>query len=423
MDEDDKQFQESQSEELIHKNIGWKEQFSVLIKLFKYLVVVLFVVAPFVGFWLGMEFQKGASEIKKLQIRDTIEKETNKKSDDVAYEKEILSDWDLYQNDEFGFAFRYPKEWELSVKDKRDGNNNFSSIAGYAWREPSSVLEIRVVDPLEYDNRFIVRYKKNELDRIVLREGDSTYDLQLTGGIKGTVYENKGAVVPDDSSGEYDVFIVRYEGDLLELSPPGKFNDLYKKVASTISFISKNPINSLAPIDIVKSDLILYFNNLYECSSAKDEWKCFDEDLNISEKEIGQNPRVYDVTVYKEGRVFTFFSDITGDGHDDATVMIYYKRFSSADVYKQSVFVLTRDFSITGDPERDIFILYLNEVGSRGQSVRGFNEIVPLEFWVNGTLDIGSPNYGSPTSNPRPCNQLVWNDERKIMSSLRVECR
>lgn len=404
MDEDDKQFQESQSEEPVHKNIGWKEQFSVLIKFSKYLVIVLFAVAPFVGFWLGVEFQKGASEIEKLQIRDTIEKETDKETVDTS------SDWNLYQNDEFGFSFRYPKEWELSVKDRRDGNNDFVSIAGYAWREPSSVFDIRVVDPLEYDNRFIVRYKKNELNRIVLREGDSTYDLQLADGIKGTVYENKG-VVPDDSLEEYDVFIVRYEGDLLELSPSRKFNELYNKIASTISFISKNPINSLAPIDIAESELIPYFNNLYECSSAKDEWKCFDEDLNISEREDG-------VAAYKEGRVFTSFSDITGDGHDDATVMIYYKRFSFDDVYGRSVFVLTRDFSITGDPERDIFILYLNEISGRG-SGQSFKKIVPLESWVDGTLDIGSPDYPIIDVVNGPFNQLVWDGESKSISLVR----
>lgn len=408
MDENENQSQDVQPEKITQENSDWKNRFPSLIKIIRYLAIVLFVVALFVGFWLGMEFQKKSLGIEKMQVKDTIETDIDKEDVEVTYGEKIPADWNLYQNDEFGFAFRYPKEWELSVKDRREG-------------KPDSVLEINVVDPLEHNNRFIVRYKQNELNRIVLKWSDKTYNIQLIGGIVGTVYEGKG-MTPPDSVEEYDVFVVRYEGDLLELSPARKFDELYKNIASTISFTSNKKLNSLVYIGITKADLIPYFNDLYECSSAKDEWQCFDENLNIAERQSGKDSNVYDVIEYKEGRVFTSFSDITGDGYDDATVMIYYKRFSVDTFYMQSVFVLTRDVSITGDPERDIFKLFLSWVGNSGQSVSGFKEIFPLEAWVDGVLNIGSPNYRPPTINLRPCNQLVWDDKGKMMRLLQIEC-
>ncbi len=100
------------------REISLKEQFTTVTTLSKYLALALFIALPFIGFWLGLQFQKvdSAESVGKYES-PVVASPQNKPSESlvtVVGEKEVdatstgITELKTYRNEEHSFEFKYP---------------------------------------------------------------------------------------------------------------------------------------------------------------------------------------------------------------------------------------------------------------------------------------------------------------------------
>jgi hypothetical protein len=125
------------------------EEGSVLNKvtpLSKYLAMILFIILPFIGGWIGynsspekvVEVERVV--VKEAEVAKKVTQVTEVEEDDVRYisvEKglpehrsytydlgEDKTGWLLYENEEFGFSFLYPPDFEIIAKTIDDDSSS-----------------------------------------------------------------------------------------------------------------------------------------------------------------------------------------------------------------------------------------------------------------------------------------------------------
>lgn len=131
----------------------------------KIIAAVLFITLPFVGFWVGMEYQEAIMPVKTPFNVETSILDVST----ITPTPDETSSWKTYRNNEHGFTFQYPGEWKLDQKedvlgttltflDGNEGTNadnilitpRFILFSGY-FHEP---LLNRKLSYTEYLNRF-----------------------------------------------------------------------------------------------------------------------------------------------------------------------------------------------------------------------------------------------------------------------------
>lgn len=79
------------------------KQFTTVTRLTKTLAMIIFVVFPFVGFWLGIKYQGTQTSIYSASQKNS-----------VPSSKTL--EWKTYTNGKYNFAFKYPQDLLLDVR-------------------------------------------------------------------------------------------------------------------------------------------------------------------------------------------------------------------------------------------------------------------------------------------------------------------
>jgi len=86
------------------KKIDWLK----VTPLSKILAMILFILLPFIGFYLGIEY--GHTRLKILETKKwLVEYQANLLQESQSESQNNLADWQTYRNEEFGFEFMYPE--------------------------------------------------------------------------------------------------------------------------------------------------------------------------------------------------------------------------------------------------------------------------------------------------------------------------
>lgn len=99
---------------------------STVTPLSKYLAIALFIILPFIGFYLGMLYEKSANNI--MSYDDTIELSTTSTNNTTEPAGEQsnqnnpyrIDQWNIYQNNEIGIKFLYPSALESTQTISND---------------------------------------------------------------------------------------------------------------------------------------------------------------------------------------------------------------------------------------------------------------------------------------------------------------
>lgn len=83
-----------------------KFEWNQVTPLSKYLVMALFITLPFIGFWLGMQYQK--------QLLFTTNQNVNSNQ---------TNDWKIYSNKQDNYSFQYPSGWIIRPNSSKTQQN------------------------------------------------------------------------------------------------------------------------------------------------------------------------------------------------------------------------------------------------------------------------------------------------------------
>jgi len=89
--------------------MSFKEQFTTVTPLSKGLAMVVFVILPFAAFFLGVNYGQ-----QSLPPTQTI---VSSVADDII---NVPDEWVAYENEEYGFRFIHPEEWELDITERKE---------------------------------------------------------------------------------------------------------------------------------------------------------------------------------------------------------------------------------------------------------------------------------------------------------------
>jgi hypothetical protein len=111
----------------------------------RYLALVIFVVLPFVGFWLGVEhseqFREFETSMTVSEVPTLSSLEKGNLADNATttslYSASSDSVWTLYINEKAGYAIEYPPDWSIAEKgdvvelrySEKDSSDNFGEDA------------------------------------------------------------------------------------------------------------------------------------------------------------------------------------------------------------------------------------------------------------------------------------------------------
>jgi len=125
-----------------------KQQFTTVTRFSKIVALILFIVLPFLGFYLGMQYSKAINTTQPNQISEnnatpivcTQEAKVCPDGSSVGRtgpscefaECPVLKDetasWKTYTNNQYGFEFQYPAEWGDITEHQSKVTNDFNSL-------------------------------------------------------------------------------------------------------------------------------------------------------------------------------------------------------------------------------------------------------------------------------------------------------
>ena len=99
----------------------------------KYLALTLFVTLPFLGFYLGIQYQKMKTYISMRVPSQRIEQQSN--TNKVPFLKEFsaisahqdMTNWNTYSNNNLNISLKYPEDWEIEVYPADITDKEFSN--------------------------------------------------------------------------------------------------------------------------------------------------------------------------------------------------------------------------------------------------------------------------------------------------------
>ena len=86
----------------------------------KHFAVVIFIILPFIGFYLGAMYAF-ENIVEMEEVNDNQIKEVKVNNESV---KNVL-DWKLYKNEEYGFQFYYSNDWKLDTTNNVNLSKEF----------------------------------------------------------------------------------------------------------------------------------------------------------------------------------------------------------------------------------------------------------------------------------------------------------
>jgi hypothetical protein len=182
-DMEGEEAQSIQPEEQSHDE-KWYVPLTRVTPLAKYSAMVLFVVLPFVGFWLGVEYGRGNDNVLESIAAPRLVPTTdvgqgtslNELADDMKLDSS--DDWLVYSNQMHGFSFSYPSSWNIA----EDLSDNYSDYVLVELRECTREKERLTSDSCSYFSvqaqlekqhdtidEWYDAYKKDEYTQMFLR--------------------------------------------------------------------------------------------------------------------------------------------------------------------------------------------------------------------------------------------------------------
>lgn len=139
-----------------------------------------------IGYWAG-------SQSEQLQESDTVEVIDTDQAPPVPVlpgetvdsgketETDETADWKTYTNDEYGFSFKYPGDWE--VRDLTSSNQHISDLLGFFGCNPATTVEdsfylVQVKSTLSGDEieNILQAISNNSNQELVSNNNISVYD-------------------------------------------------------------------------------------------------------------------------------------------------------------------------------------------------------------------------------------------------------
>lgn len=108
----------------------------------KYLAMGLFLLLPFIGFILGMQYQQKIGQVKNSEVVVMTSTPT----------PDPTANWKTYANSEIGFSIKLPQSWNIKKTEKVDGIETVWITSNSPYKTSSTVkdLEIIIGSPFVY---------------------------------------------------------------------------------------------------------------------------------------------------------------------------------------------------------------------------------------------------------------------------------
>ncbi len=233
------------------------KELTTVTPLSKYLAIVVFVLFPILGFFLGMKYQELMNLSKRQEMEENLTITRAPTPTPFAIptvDPSITANWKTYANSQFEFTLRYPAEWKIAEAKEKDYNiiqiyPTDKKINDIDSEGPSPFTSIRIVVKNNPKNLSYMDYALEEEKSIfvsgnfvsTLKHGPAVIvDGIVTGVITGQLpsWGRKGVYIPHKGK----IYIVNASSSDRRDEINKMIDDMFDQILSTFKFTDQEDI-------------------------------------------------------------------------------------------------------------------------------------------------------------------------------------
>lgn len=205
------------------------KELTIVSPLSKVLAAVLFVSLPFIGFFLGMQYEQTFDQTKESEITNNIKinHPTSTPITIPTVDPSITANWKTYTSTKYGFSIAYPNSWDF--KDKLSKDTEYETIISFGLRNSQGTVQEEVG---------ILVYKSNLdlnqfIDTVMCLEpghcasSKKAVDINVGNTVAKKVVNLPGPISPEVTLIKKNPYILRFQ--IVIFATAGKENEVVKR--------------------------------------------------------------------------------------------------------------------------------------------------------------------------------------------------